>query len=236
MSEETIKYSPIHQWAEDDRPREKMLLKGISALSDAELVAILIATGTKDESAVDLSKRILQLTNNNLAALGKLNIKDLQKIKGIGQAKAVTIAAALELGRRRKLEEAKEEHVYIRSSNSAYLYFEPRMGDLKHEEFWVAYLSRSQRVLEVKRISEGGVAGTVADPKIIFKHAVELLASSVVLSHNHPSGSLKPSHGDHQLTRKLVQAGKLLDVPVADHIIIGEGGYYSFADSETLHS
>lgn len=234
MNEEKEKRISIREWAEDDRPREKMLLKGTSALSDAELLAILIGSGTVEESAVEVSKRVLQLTGNNLTELGRLDLKLMQKVKGIGQAKAISIAAALELGRRRKLEEAKEEHAYIRSSNSAYQYFEPRMSDLPHEEFWVAYLGRNQRVLDVKRVSEGGVGATVADPKIIFKHAVELLASAVVLSHNHPSGSLKPSKGDFRLTQKLVQAGKLLDVAVADHIIIGERGYYSFADSGTL--
>lgn len=234
MTEETIKYSPIKNWAEDDRPREKMLMKGITALSDAELLAILISSGTREENAVDLGKKILALTDYNLTALGRLNLRELQKIRGIGKAKAITIASALELGRRRKLEEARENHSYIRSSNAAYLYFEPRMADLPHEEFWVAYLNRSQRVIDVRRISEGGVAGTVADPKIIFKNAIELLASFVVLSHNHPSGTLKPSNHDIYLTRKIVQAGKVLDIAVTDHIIIGDKGYFSFADKGML--
>jgi DNA repair protein RadC len=235
MSEETNnKYSTIKQWAEDDRPREKMLLKGINALSDAELLAILIATGTKDESAVDLGKRILQLTQNNLNALGKLSIKDFQKIKGIGQAKAVTIAAALELGKRRKLEEAKEEHPTITSSNAAFNYLAPKMNDLKHEEFWVLYLNRNHKIIEVKQLSSGGVAGTVVDIKMLFKHAIEILASSIVLSHNHPSGNVKPSAQDIDLTKRIVAAGKFMDILVADHLIISENNYYSFADNGEL--
>lgn len=234
MTEETIKYSTIKEWAEDDRPREKVLMKGIHALSDAELFAILVSSGTRDESAVMLGKRILALTGNSLTELGRLSLNDLQKIKGIGIAKAITISAALELGRRRKLDEARHKHVYIRTSKQAFLYFEPRMADLKHEEFWVAFLARNQKVIEVKKISEGGVSGTVADPKIIFKHALDLLASSVVLSHNHPSGTVKPSQHDISLTKKIQQAGKVLDILVADHIIIGENKYYSFADEGDL--
>jgi DNA repair protein RadC len=230
MSEETNKSNPITQWAEDDRPREKTLLKGIGALSDAELIALLIATGTKEESAVDLGKRILQLTQNNLNQLGKLSIKELQKVKGIGQAKAITIAAALELGRRRKLEEARSDFTTISSSMQAFAYFEPLLADLPVEEFWVAYLNRRNKLIEVKRISEGGVSGTVADAKVIFKHAVELLASSIMLCHNHPSGTLQPSDADRVLTRKLVAAGKVLDIFVIDHLIIADGQYFSFAD------
>lgn len=234
MSEETNKSNPITQWAEDDRPREKMLTKGIHALSDAELLAILIATGTREASAVDLGKNILHLTHHNLTQLGKLSIKELQKVKGIGQAKAITIAAALELGRRRKAEEAKQTFTQISSPAQAFVYFEPLVSDLPIEEFWVAYLNRANKVLAVKRISEGGVSGTIADPRVIFKHAIELLASTLLLCHNHPSGNLQPSESDKQLTKKLVAAGKLLDIHVVDHLIVADNKYFSFADEGLL--
>jgi DNA repair protein RadC len=230
MSDAELKNLPINLWAEDDRPREKMLLKGAHALSDAELLAILIATGTRELSAVDLGKKILALTGNQLNELGKLSIKDFKKVKGIGEAKAITIAAALELGRRRKLDESKQVHQFITSSKQAADYFLPLLSDLKHEEFWVGYLNRRHKIIELKKVSEGGVAGTVADPKIIFKHAVELLASSIILAHNHPSGNLRPSEADKQLTKKLVQGGKMLDILVVDHLIISDQRFYSFAD------
>ncbi|MFN7312084.1 MAG: RadC family protein [Bacteroidota bacterium] len=230
MSDAELKNLPINLWAEDDRPREKMLLKGAHALSDAELLAILIATGTRELSAVDLGKKILALTGNQLNELGKLSIKDFKKVKGIGEAKAITIAAALELGRRRKLDESKQAHQFITSSKQAADYFLPLLSDLKHEEFWVGYLNRRHKIIELKKVSEGGVAGTVADPKIIFKHAVELLASSIILAHNHPSGNLSPSEADKQLTKKLVQGGKMLDILVVDHLIISDQRFFSFAD------
>ena len=230
MSDAELKNLPINFWAEDDRPREKMLLKGAYALSDAELLAILIATGTRELSAVDLGKKILALTGNQLNELGKLSIKDFKKVKGIGEAKAITIAAALELGRRKKLDESKQAHQFITSSKQAADYFLPLLSDLKHEEFWVGYLNRRHKIIELKKVSEGGVAGTVADPKIIFKHAVELLASSIILAHNHPSGNLRPSEADKQLTKKLVQGGKMLDILVVDHLIISDQRFYSFAD------
>lgn len=230
MSDTELKNLPINLWAEDDRPREKMLLKGAHALSDAELLAILIATGTRELSAVDLGKKILALTGNQLNELGKLSIKDFKKVKGIGEAKAITIAAALELGRRRKLDESKQANQFITSSKQAADYFLPLLSDLKHEEFWVGYLNRRHKIIELKKVSEGGVAGTVADPKIIFKHAVELLASSIILAHNHPSGNLSPSEADKQLTKKLVQGGKMLDILVVDHLIISDQRFYSFAD------
>ena len=234
MSEETTRFTTIKQWAEDDRPREKVMTKGFNALSDTELLAILISTGTRDESAVDLAKRILALTNNNLVELGKLKFKDLQKVKGIGVAKAITIATAMELGRRRNLAEAKSDHIFIKSSAQAFAYFHPILSDTPIEEFWVAYLNRSNRLIEVKRISEGGVSGTVADPKVIFKHAVDLLASNILLCHNHPSGSLNPSEEDKRLTKRLVDSGKLIDVHVMDHIIIADNNYYSFADNSSI--
>lgn len=223
----------IKQWAKDDRPREKLVIKGMQALSDAELIAILISTGTREESAVDVSKKVLKTAKNNLNELGRLSIKDLRKIKGIGEAKAVSIVAALELGRRRK-DEHVEEKMKISTSRDVYNYFQPILCDHKHEEFWILLLNRSNKIIGRKKISEGGVSGTVVDPKIIFKHAIDELATSIVLCHNHPSGVVKPSQADMQLTQKFKEAGKVLDIGVLDHIIIGEKGYYSFADENVL--
>ncbi len=219
----------IRSWAEDDRPREKLLLKGKSALSDAELIAILIGSGNTEETAVDLSKRILQSLNNNLSELGKLTVKDLMQFKGIGEAKAISIIAALELGRRRKDSEP-EKRVKITGSQSAFDTIYPHLGDLNHEEFWVIFLNRANAVIGKQNISKGGVSGTVVDPKVVFKMAVQFPASGIILAHNHPSGNLKPSQADHQLTRKLKEAGKALDIPVLDHLIIGERDYFSFVD------
>lgn len=225
------KLSGIKAWAEDDRPREKFLLKGKQSLSNTELLAILIATGTKNESAVDLARKILQLTNDNLNELGKLSINDLKKVKGIGEAKAITIAAALELGRRRKDEDAKQIEI-VKTSREVFNYFEPLLADLPHEEFWILLLARNRKVIARVKISEGGVAGTVVDTKIIFKHAIENLASYIVLCHNHPSGNLQPSTADIQITKNLKNAAKLLDIDIVDHIIIGNNKYYSFADND----
>lgn len=219
----------IRSWAEDDRPREKLLLKGKSTLSDAELIAILIGSGNTEETAVDLSKRILQSLNNNLSELGKLSVKDLMQFKGIGEAKAISIIAALELGRRRKDSEP-EKRVKITDSRSAFEVIYPNLGDLNHEEFWVIFLNRANAVIGKQNISKGGVSGTVVDPKVVFKMAVQFPASGIILAHNHPSGNLKPSQADHQLTRKLKEAGKALDIPVLDHLIIGERDYFSFVD------
>ncbi|MCB0756562.1 MAG: DNA repair protein RadC [Flavobacteriales bacterium] len=219
----------IRSWAEDDRPREKLLLKGKSALSDAELIAILIGSGNTEETAVDLSKRILQSLNNNLSELGKLTVKDLMQFKGIGEAKAISIIAALELGRRRKDAEP-EKRIKITDSRSAFDTIYPHLGDLNHEEFWVIFLNRANAVIGKQNISKGGVSGTVVDPKVVFKMAVQFPASGIILAHNHPSGNLKPSQADHQLTRKLKEAGKALDIPVLDHLIIGERDYFSFVD------
>lgn len=219
----------IRSWAEDDRPREKLLLKGKSALSDAELIAILIGSGSASETAVDLSKRILQSLNNKLSELGKLTVKDLTKFKGIGEAKAISIIAAMELGRRRKDSEP-EKRTKITDSRSAFDVVYPHLGDLKHEEFWVIYLNRANEVIGKENISKGGISGTVVDPKVVFKAAVQFPASALILAHNHPSGQLKPSQADHQITKKLKEAGNALDIPVLDHLIIGDGNYYSFAD------
>lgn len=226
-------YLDIKKWAEEDRPREKLLLKGKSSLSDAELIAILIGSGTASLSAVDLSKQILQHTANNLNDLAKLTVKDLMKFKGIGEAKAISIVAALELGRRRKeVEHLKKPK--ITSSTDAYEYMKAHLLDLSHEEFWVILLNRANKVIQCKQISSGGVSGTVADPKMIFKSALEELSSSIILVHNHPSGNLKPSQADITLTKKLKEAGKVLEIPVLDHIIFTDENYYSFADENMM--
>jgi DNA repair protein RadC len=227
------KFIPINSWAEADRPREKLLNLGRTSLSDAELIAILIGSGTREKSAVEVAKIVLDSAKNNLNELGKLSIKDLQKIKGIGEAKAISIAAALELGRRRKETEG-EKKIKISSSADAYNEIRKYLEDLQFEEFWVLLLNRANCVLKAERISSGGVSGTVADPKIIFNKALEILASSVILCHNHPSGNLNPSEADIQLTKKLKEAGKFLEIPVLDHIIYTDNGYYSFADEGIL--
>jgi DNA repair protein RadC len=219
----------IKHWAEEDRPREKLVLKGRMALSDAELIAILIGSGNQEMSAVELSKHILAHVNNDLAALTRLSVLELKKFKGIGEAKALSIISALELGRRRKeLETPKREKII--SSKITYELMRPHLLDLSHEEFWVILLNRSNIVLRKIMISTGGVSGTIADPKLIFKIALENLASAVILVHNHPSGNIQPSEEDTKLTRKMREAGKLLDIPVFDHLIFTDSGYFSFAD------
>ena len=225
----------IKSWAEADRPREKLLLKGKNALSDAELVAIIIGSGNKKESAVELSKKILASIHNDLNRLGKLTIADLTQFNGVGEAKAISIIAALELGRRRKMAEVAKR-TKITSSEDAYCSISPLLSDLPHEEFWVIFLNRNNEVLTQENISKGGVTGTVADSKIIFKRAIELLASGIILSHNHPSGNLKPSDADLKLTKKMGEVGKMLDIPVLDHLIIGEKKYFSFADEHLMLS
>jgi DNA repair protein RadC len=223
----------IKQWAEEDRPREKLMLKGRQALSDAELLAIIIGSGTPKESAVELSKKILALANNNLFLLGNLTLEDLKKVKGIGEAKAISIAAALEIGRRRKEYEAPKK-VKIDSSKSAYDYIYQDLCDLPHEEFYVVFLKRSNDVIEKMLLSKGGIAGTVVDVRIILKRAIELHASSVVLYHNHPSGNLKPSQADIEITKKIIEAGKFIDVSVLDHLIIGHNSYLSLRDQSLI--
>ncbi|NND32402.1 MAG: DNA repair protein RadC [Saprospiraceae bacterium] len=219
----------IKSWAEDDQPRAKLAQKGTMALSNSELLAILIGSGTKEISAVELCKRILSSVEGDLAALGKLTIQDLQKFKGIGQAKAITILAALELGRRRKFSAGKDKP-HIVDSKSAYEVIAPFLLDKVTEEFWILYLDRSHRLIESCRISSGGVSGTVVDSKVVFSKALQLLASSIVLCHNHPSGQLKPSKYDLQITRKIKESGQMLDISVIDHLIVGHGNYLSMAD------
>ena len=229
MNQPYIQNLTIKNWAEEDRPREKLMLKGKAALSDAELIAILIGSGNRELSAVELSKYILSQFQNDLNLLAKLSVADLQKFKGIGEAKAIAIISALELGRRRK-----EAHVPIKIKiNSAldiYELMKPNLLDLQHEEFWVVLLNRSNIVMKKTSISSGGVSGTVADPKIIFRAALEQLASSIIMIHNHPSGNTRPSDADISLTWKMKDAGKIMEIPVLDHIIFTNNGYFSFAD------
>ena len=229
-SYQSIKISAL---AEEDRPREKLLLKGKSALSDAELIAILIGSGTKSLSAVDLSKYILSSANYNLSDLAKLSVKDLQKFKGIGEAKAVTIVSALELGRRRKAMDTPKK-VRITSSQEVYELMRPLLMDESVEYFYVVLLNRANYVIKKQSISQGGMSGTVADPKLIFKCALEHNASGIILVHNHPSGNRKPSKADERLTKRLVDLGRDLELPVIDHVIFTDVGYFSFADEAML--
>lgn len=222
-------YTPINQWAEDDRPREKFLLKGKSSLSDSELLAILIGSGSRNESAVQLCQRILASTNNNLNQLGKVSVNQLINFKGIGEAKAISIAAALELGRRRRAEESVELKK-ITSSKMVFEIMQPIIGELPHEEFWVLYLNNSNKVIHKSQLSKGGLTGTVVDVRLIFKTAFEHNAISIILTHNHPSGKLLASDADIQITKKIKEASRHLEINVLDHIIITENGYYSFND------
>jgi len=222
-------YKSIKNWSEDDRPREKLLKKGTSALSDAELVAILLGSGSSKQSAVELAREILDSCNNNINCLGKKSLKDLMKFKGVGEAKAVSIVAALELGKRRKLEDAIKQ-AKITTSRSAFEYFQPLMGDLQHEEFHVLFLNRANLIIDSLKISSGGTTGTVMDVKLIIKHALDRLAQGIIISHNHPSGNKQPSGADTQITNKVKEAAALMDINLLDHIIIADNDYFSFAD------
>jgi DNA repair protein RadC len=233
LEELTNKHLTIKSLAEDDRPREKLITKGRQALSDTELLAILLASGSRDETAVQLAQRILNSNQNSINQLAKLQLNDLKKFKGVGEAKAVTIAAALEIGRRRT-GEAIEEKVKISSSKSAYSVLKSKLTDLPHEEFWVIFMSRSNSVLKTECISRGGISGTVVDIRLILKPAIESLASAIILAHNHPSGNLKPSQEDINLTKKIKEATKLMDISLQDHLIIGDQAYLSFADEGIL--
>jgi DNA repair protein RadC len=224
---------PIKHWAEDDQPREKLMLKGKHVLSDAELIAILIGSGSRNESAVDLSKRILASVDNNLNAIGKLSLKQLTAFKGIGEAKAIAIIAALELGRRRRTEDPIQLR-QITSSKAAFEIMQPIMGELPHEEFWVLYLNNSNKIIYKTQISKGGITGTLVDARIVFRFALEHHATSIILVHNHPSGKLAASEADVHITQKLKLAGQQLDIPVLDHLIITEKEYLSFADKGML--
>lgn len=219
----------IKQWAKDDRPREKLRTKGAPALSDSELLAILLHHGTREKSAVDLAKEILLLGKNNLSELGRLSIADLSRIKGIGEAKAITIIAALELGRRRQASASLEKPVVASSSDVA-RYLQSLLRDHRHEVFAVLFLNRANKINHFQVVSQGGITGTVADPRIILKRALEEDAVSIILCHNHPSGALKPSRADEELTLKIKEAARYFDIKVLDHLIVSEEGYFSFAD------
>ncbi len=223
----------IKNWAIDDRPREKLLTKGAATLSDSELLGILINNGSKEKSAVELAREILNLGNNNLNELGKLSLKDFQKVKGIGMAKAVTIAAALELGRRRQASEALNKTV-IKSSMDIIQYLRAIIKDFSYEVFAVLFLNKANKINHFEIISRGGLTGTVADPRVILKIALEQGATSIILTHNHPSGNLRPSRADEELTQKIKIAARYLDILVMDHVIVSEDGYFSFADSGLL--
>jgi len=222
-------FFPITNWSEDDKPREKLMLKGKSVLSDAELIAILIGSGSRNESAVDLSKRILASVDNNLNALGKVSLSQLIQFKGIGEAKAISIIAALELGRRRRGEDAVELKK-VTSSKIIFEIMQPIIGELPHEEFWIIYLNNSNKVISKAQLSKGGITGTLVDVRIVFKTALEMGATGLILCHNHPSGTLIPSDADKQITKKLKLAGDSLEIKVLDHLIVTETSYFSFVD------
>ena len=231
---ETYQHLSIKKWALEDRPREKLLSKGLSSLSDAELLAILIGSGSAKESAVELSKKILCDCANNLNTLGKKTVNDLKNnYHGVGDAKAVTIVASLELGRRRKLQES-EVRTKITCSKDICDLFQPILGDLPHEEFWALLLNRSNKIIAKNKISQGGIAGTVIDVRLILKSAIEHLASSIILCHNHPSGNKQPSDADTTITKKMSEAGRIMDIPVLDHIIVTDASYFSYADEGML--
>ena len=224
-----MQLTTIKEWAEEDRPREKLLLKGRSALSDAELLAIIIGSGTRDLTAVQLAREILSKSKNNLSHLSRMSISDLKKFKGIGEAKAISIYAAMEISRRRK-GESKKRSKKIKSSCDAFKYLQADLLDLDHEEFHALFLNRGNEVISSEQISKGGISGTVADGKVIFHRALQLKSSAMILAHNHPSGQLKPSESDIDLTRSLVSFGNYIDLQVLDHLIFSDNNYFSFAD------
>ena len=226
-------HSAIPQWAESDRPREKLLLKGKAALTDAELLAILIRSGTPKQSAIDLSKQILNTVSDNLIGLSRLSVSDLTQFKGMGEVKAITVIAALELGRRRRGAEALQRKT-ITSSADAYEVLQMHIGDIDYEQFAIIMLNQANQVLKVESISEGGVTGTVVDPKRVFRTALTNNAINIILAHNHPSGSLKPSKNDLDLTQKLKKAGEFLQIMVLDHLILGDNKFLSMADEGYL--
>ncbi len=232
MTEKSTSFS-IKHWSDDDKPREKLLYKGRSVLSDAELIAILIGSGSTKESAVELSKRILASAGNNLNELGKLTVKQLMKFNGIGEAKAISIVAAMEIGRRRR-DGAPRKITKIGSSKNAFDLLQPSMGELPHEEFWIVYLNNSNGVMHTAQLSKGGITGTLVDIRLVMKQALEFGAVALILAHNHPSGALKPSAADKEITLKLKTAAEAMDIKVLDHLIITGQGYFSFADEKLL--
>ncbi len=226
-------YISIKNWAADDQPREKLMAKGVQSLSDAELLAIIIRSGTREILAVELARKILALSENNLTLLGKKTVSDLIKIKGIGKAKAIGLVAAFELGRRRNQSELINRF-QVTSSKEVFQYMQPILSDLEHEEFWVLYLNRSNRIIESYKLSKGGISGTVIDIRLILKKALEVLSSSLIICHNHPSGNRDPSENDRTITEKLKTAANLMDIKLLDHIIVSDNSYFSFADEGLL--
>lgn len=233
MENSTSSSLGIKSWAEADRPREKLLLKGKAALSDAELLAIILGSGNESETAVDVAKKLLHSVHNSLLELGKKDINALKKFKGIGDAKAISIIAAMELGRRRQAENALQKSV-IQSSKAAYEILLPDLADLPHEVFMVLFLNRRNELISKVQMSSGGVSGTVVDTKMILKEAIQNLSSSIILAHNHPSGNITPSEQDKRITKQLKEACKLIDVNLNDHIIVGNQNYFSFLDNDLL--
>ncbi|UJF29784.1 DNA repair protein RadC [Kaistella sp. 97-N-M2] len=219
--------------AEDDRPREKFLLKGKNALSDAELLAIIMGSGNREDSAVDLARKILDSVGNNWHNLSLLQISDLTKFKGVGEAKAISIATALEIGRRRASQEVPEK-IQITNSADTYKVLQPHLGDLQTEEFWVVFLNQSNRVLGKSKLSSGGINQSVVDVRILFKNALEHFATGIIIAHNHPSGNLKPSQEDLKITKQIGEGGKILNIQLIDHLIIAQNSYLSFADENLL--
>jgi len=222
-------YLSIKDWASDDRPREKLIKKGVQSLSDAELLAIIIGSGTREVSAVELARQILSMAENNLSLLGKKSVSDLVKIKGIGEAKAIALVATFELGRRRNQAESVDRK-RVTSSKEVFNYIQAKLSDLQHEEFWVLFLNRSNRIIDTYNLSKGGISGTVIDIRIILKKALELLASGIIICHNHPSGNTEPSDNDKQVTEKLKIAANQMDIKLLDHIIVSDNSYLSFSD------
>jgi len=232
MDRSSKKYS-IKEWNKDDRPREKLLTKGKKSLSNAELIAILLGSGSRDANALDLAKSILQTTNNSLSDFSRLEVRDFMRFKGVGPAKAVRLITAFELARRYQLEKWPVSRI-INSSRSAFQLLQPEFDGLKHEEFWVLYLNAANKMIEKVQLSKGGLTATLVDRRLIFNKALEVLATGIILCHNHPSGSLTPSRADRNLTKQLIQAGRALDIKIIDHLIISEKEYFSFADRNLL--
>ena len=228
-----MQLNTIKCWAEEDRPREKLLLKGRRSLSSAELLALIISTGSKELTAVELSMQILQSQDNSISNLSRASIYDLMLHKGVGEAKAISIIAAMELSRRKESESIRKK-IVIKKSEDAYICLKRFLADLNHEEFYTLLLNRANEVIQVEQVSKGGVSGTVADGKIIFKRALEVNASSIILAHNHPSGQLKPSEQDISLTKSLLEFGKFIDLQITDHLIITDNNYFSFVDEGIL--
>jgi DNA repair protein RadC len=226
-------YISIKNWSADDKPREKLLANGVQDLSNAELLAIIIGSGTREISAVELSRQILSTADNNLAELSRFSINEFTKIKGIGEAKAVAVVAALELGKRRNFSEIADRHM-ISSSKDVFNYFHPIMVDLVHEEFWALYLNRSNKIIDKYKLSQGGISGTVTDIRLILKRAIELLATSLIVCHNHPSGNINPSENDTSITTKLKAAASQMDIRLLDHVIIANNAYFSYTDEGIL--